>query len=246
MEITRPVEPAQVVEISGIHNQGLPFPMAVGPSHPTVRGGVFVIHVNGAKAARILKDHHDVLRILNDLKRVRHIHGARDTRQIAFDFRIQVHPIGEVFFLLLERLGLVRNRTAFNDAKPGSNGEFRAELPEWAGSRSMAFDVPICRVHGLPDTVQVWFAILCARCSIGGRLSGRRCRPPGSLPQGRYSGRQDAQCHNHGAYKPSSHLIDLPSEPKLQISLWRWYVQTKSLSTNGRSCPVRRTKRRRQ
>ena len=97
VKIAGSVEPAQVVEIGRVDNKGFTLPVAIGPSHPAVGRRVIMIHVNRSHGAGILKRHHDVLRAHHDLKGVRHIHGARHARQIAFDFRIPVQPIGEKF-----------------------------------------------------------------------------------------------------------------------------------------------------
>ena len=117
-----------------------------------------MIHVNRSHSAGVLKGHHDVLGIRNDLKWVGHIHGARHARQIAFDFRIAVHSIRKVFLLFLQRLRLIGNRAALHDAETGRNGKLRTELPEGTRRCAMPFDIPICGVHGLPDSIQFRFA----------------------------------------------------------------------------------------
>src|SRR5206468_11596002 len=71
--------------------------------------------------------------------------------------------------------------------------------------RRMALKIPICFVDGLPNPVQIGFAIRCP---------WRPVSPPG-LTSGRHRGpREDGDhddCHNHRATEPISHRIHLRS-----------------------------------
>ena len=85
------------------------------------------IHVDGTERSLELVDDLDLIRILKNLKRMRHVVGARHARPIARNFRIAevkttrivcdfgVHPVVEVLLLLRQRLGTIRKLAAFDD-----------------------------------------------------------------------------------------------------------------------------------
>ena len=104
---------------------------------------------------------------LHDLKRKRHVGGARHARQIAFHFRIQLQPVRVVFFLLLRGCRQIRNLAAFHHADAGRFRAGRTQRHDLTGLRRMALQVPVGRVHGLPDAVQIRLAVGGSRRFVG-------------------------------------------------------------------------------
>src|SRR5262249_18709787 len=132
MEISCPVKPTEVVKTFCIDNERFAFPTSVGPAHPTIgRRFRLISHINRAQRTGKFKDHHDLLCTLEYLKRIRHVHRARNAGQVAFRFWVQSHPVCKILLLFLKRLRLVWNRSTFNNAEAGSNRVSRSQLPEW-------------------------------------------------------------------------------------------------------------------
>src|SRR5262245_5144512 len=181
MEIPRPVKPAQVVKIRAIDDERFTFPATVGPPHPAIGRRLRLLHVDGAERPRKLKDHHDVIRALDDLKWVRHIHGARNAREVALDLWITGHAVGEVVLFLLQGLRFVRKRAAFDDPYARRNGIRSAKLIERTGRGAVGFDVPIGLIYSLPNPIQVGLAILRSGRPVSRRLSRARRGTTGSL-----------------------------------------------------------------
>src|SRR5262245_21911956 len=115
MEVACPVEPCLIVEACGIDDECLSLPVSVRPAHPAVCGSLFVIiHVDRANSAGVLVQDHDVFLALKDLKRLRHVSGPRNTREVAFDFWIESKTVFKVLFLLRQRVGKIRKVAAFH------------------------------------------------------------------------------------------------------------------------------------
>src|SRR5947199_9080253 len=101
-------------------------------------------------------------------------------------FRVEHQSdIGLVLFPFRRPL-LIRYLSAFVDAPAGWPSPDRAELENRRRSAALAFQVPVCRVEGLPDAAQVRLAVretpylglqlVRAECGLPGRrLSRRRC-----------------------------------------------------------------------
>src|SRR6185436_21111273 len=107
-----------------------------------------------------------VLRALNDLERHALIRRARYTRQVALDLRIEFQPVRVVLLLLLARGWQIRDLAAFDDTESGRHSSSSPELAHRTHARWMRLDVPVRRVHGLPDAVQIRFAIWRPRRTI--------------------------------------------------------------------------------
>src|SRR5262245_7139401 len=173
VKVAGSVEPSLVVEAGGVDDQRLSLPTAVGPAHPAV-GGRFrlIVQVDGADCGGILMNDHDVLCALNDLERLRHICGARNTRQVTLDLGIESETIFEVLLLLCGCFGQVWNRTSLDDTETRSNGIGSAQRKNSTRRRRVAFDVPVGFVQSLPNAAQVGFAVSGARSTIGLGLNG--------------------------------------------------------------------------
>src|SRR5436309_12729737 len=144
MEIPRPVKPGLVIETRSIDYQRFSLPVTVRPSHPTIGGRLLVlIHIDGADRARILKDHHDVLRTLNNLKRLGHIHRAGHARQVALDLRIKGQPPFKVFLLFCRSRREIWNRATFDYSQPRRNSIRGTECDDAPKSGCMSFNLPI-------------------------------------------------------------------------------------------------------
>src|SRR5205814_10361025 len=95
------------------------------------------------------------------------IDGVEAVRIVRYFYQ---HPVLEVVLLLLQRLGLVGDRTTFDDAHaarlraPGAH-----DVVVWPGIGIMRLNVPVGRVNRLPNSVQIRLAVLRA-----GALCGRR------------------------------------------------------------------------
>src|SRR5579863_1473608 len=89
MEVPRPVEPCLIVKTSDVDNERIALPMADRPAHPRIIGTLqLAIHIDGSSGTRELIGHEDVFGSLKDLKRIRHVCGARHARHITLDFGV--------------------------------------------------------------------------------------------------------------------------------------------------------------
>ena len=133
----------------------------------------------------------DGLRGLSDLKRIGHVGDARHSWQKTVRLgEIGGLAIGEVFLLLCQSRGQVRDLVALHDAQ--SRGD--AQLPR------VVLNVPGGRIQGLPDTVEIGLSIgQFARSGSRGFSGGRSLRQRGNLHQtqaGR-DGRKPDTTHSH-------------------------------------------------
>src|SRR5687767_9602987 len=89
------------------------------------------------------------------------IRGSGDPGQVTPDFRIQLRPIFPVFFAPGESLGLVRNPALDDDASAWRDGGDGPQLEAFLRRRAAALtlEIPVRRVHGLPDAAQVRLAV---------------------------------------------------------------------------------------
>src|SRR5262245_28982472 len=83
--------------------------------------------MDGSLRVRKFEDHLDFSAALNNLERMRHVHGARDTGLEAFELGIAVDPMLEIFFFASSRPGLVGNLVAFDDPDPSGSPTHRTE-----------------------------------------------------------------------------------------------------------------------
>src|SRR6478672_12653703 len=111
----------------------------------------------------------------DDLERERHVILAWDARHVALDFRVQLRPVLEVFFLLRRSRRRVRNFAAFDDSLAGGCCADGAKLEKGPGLRAVISNIPVRCAQDLPQTCEVRFA---ARHAWGLRSrSGRNLGP---------------------------------------------------------------------
>ena len=193
------IEPGLIVQAGDGDDERIAFPLAHRLPHPRIhRRGTGIGHVDVAHGARIFVREEDRLVALQDLKRERHVVGARHAGQVALDLRIGVEPALLVLLLLRGGFRQVRNLVAFDHADAAGHRADRAEREHGGrrhrhdgprpkrqrGLRVVRADVVIRGVEGLPDAVEVGLA-------VGG---ARRTR---GLPGGRF-GRPEAGSDNGG------------------------------------------------
>src|SRR5437660_8536122 len=189
MVIAGPVEPGFGALPSHIDHQGIALPTPARPAHPGWGGSfLFPIHADDPGGARKLIGHEDIrTRSLDDLKGKWHVGGAWNAGHVTLQFRIahgvpllvladiSERALFEVLFLPGERLRLIGNFAAFNDALPRRTGgictvDFRMR----SGLCVVVLQIPICRNKSLPDSVQVRMAVCHARWPVRGKLTARR------------------------------------------------------------------------
>src|SRR5438093_3583697 len=159
-EITGSVEPTLAVQSGYIHNQGVTFPVTIRCSHPRIDGSLAPLsHIDHTVGCRIFVSDSNVVLRLNDLKRVRHVGGARHSGHVAFHFRIQFHPVRKVLLLFRCRFRFIWNLTVLDDALASGDRADRTELVKRARLGTVVPDVPICGSQSLPETSEIWFAI---------------------------------------------------------------------------------------
>ena len=136
-------------------------------------------------AAQILVNDGDLVGLLDDLKRIRHVGDAGNSRKIALAFRVERRALFEVHLLLRERRRLIGDGAPFHHATPGG----------YAEARAVVFEVPRGRVEDLPDALQVRMPVPGARRRVGCRRRG--------LPHARHrrerAGRRQAEYQPHEA-----------------------------------------------
>src|SRR5262249_25284673 len=140
------------------------------------------VHADDAGGARELVRHQDVrTRALHDLKREGHVGRARHAGHVALHLGIaevvprlvaayvDLQPIVETRFLFRQRLGLIVNLAALDDALARGPGAVRTnELVVGAGLGVVILQIPVRRNHRLPDAVEVGVPVGRARRAIGG------------------------------------------------------------------------------
>ena len=132
VEIPGPIEPGPVVEMDHIDDERVPLPAAARVAHPPVdrpTGMRVPVHVDVANGVQILVEDGDLVGLLNDLKRIRHVGDARHSGKVALGLRIERRALVEVLLLLRERRRLVGDGAPFHHAVPGGHAEARADGP---------------------------------------------------------------------------------------------------------------------
>ena len=234
VEIAGPVEPGPVGEIRHVDHERIAFPAADRMSHPCHVGiRVHFAQMDDALGGRELEHHHDFVRALENLKWIRHVHGAWHTRHKTLEFGITVQPVILVLLLSRRGPGLVRNVVALDDSDPWRNPAHRSEhqhrrcenrdvrrrsalCHHRAGH--MGLKVPVRGIAGMPDSTEVGFARRTGEWRGGGLtcrsrpwcLSGRRLTSAlghGQRKKGHSGGRNNG---NRQRSESVSHLLDLP------------------------------------
>ena len=176
VKIARAIEPGLIVQTGDVHHQCVAFPMPGRPAHPAVhRRRSRIVHVDGSHRAVVFIGDQNHLAGLHDLKRKRHVGGARNARQVALHFRIQLQPVRVIFFFLLRRCRQIGNLAAFHHADARRLRAGGAQRHHLAGLRRVALQIPVGRVHGLPDAVQIRLAVGGSGRFVGLILRVRRC-----------------------------------------------------------------------
>src|SRR5262245_22753213 len=168
------IEPCLFALSRHVDDKSLTLPSSARPSHPRVGGRVLLpVHAHDTRRAGELVREQDVrARPLHDLKWERHVGGARHTGHVALHLRIaEVVPrlvaahvdaqaVVEVALLLRERLRLVGNLAAFDDALSRRAGRVRAaELGMWTRLGVVILQIPVGGHHRLPHAVQIGMAV---------------------------------------------------------------------------------------
>ena len=118
MEVAGAIEPRFGCEARNVSHECVAFPVPDRVSHIGIdRVKSDLIEMNSPFGAGVFEDHEHLHRSLNDLKLVRHVHGARHARLEAPNLRIAIQPIGEILLLSFRRPWLVRDLIAFDDAE---------------------------------------------------------------------------------------------------------------------------------
>ena len=114
-----------------VHHQRVAVPMSDRPSHPTVsRRRARVLHVNRSNRVCKLIRNHDRIRTLDDLKRLRHISGARHAWHVALDLRVGSPAIFEILIALLACAGQVGDLAALHNARTRRHRADRSLVPD--------------------------------------------------------------------------------------------------------------------
>src|SRR2546421_1313224 len=122
------------------------------------------VHVDEADHAGVLVQDGDLVGLLHDAERIRHVGETRHARQNALVLRIERLAVLEVLLLLRERLGAVGNLVPLDHATACGNTEARAVI----------LQVPGGGVQHLPDALQVGLALARAGWRVGSRGGLRR------------------------------------------------------------------------
>ena len=141
-----------------------------------------ILHIDRPNGTCKFMDDHDVLLALDDLKRKRHIGGTGHAWKITLDRRVTSQSVLVVFSSRRPRVGRVRNLvTHYNSESTRDRGKC-TQIPHHTCSRCVWFDVPVCRVQHLPDSVQIRLAIRSLRrailrclCGEGGQAGPKAC-----------------------------------------------------------------------
>src|SRR3954470_8677894 len=94
VEIAGAIEPGLIVEALGIDDEALAFPLADRLSHPRIdRWRPWILQIDVTDGARVLVSDEEGALALEDLERLRHVHRARHSGQVALDFGIALQPL---------------------------------------------------------------------------------------------------------------------------------------------------------
>ena len=179
MEVSGSVEPAPVVEPCHVDDQRVALPAADRVAHPGVVGRPLdLAQMNGASRVRKREGHLDLVRALDDLKRIGHVHRARNSGQITLQLGVAIDPVFAVLLFDLRGFDCVGNLAVAGDdpdrsgnAAGGAEREHRrgghprvgvginALLRHRTGVRVVCLQIPVGLVQRLPDAAEVWLAI---------------------------------------------------------------------------------------
>ena len=137
-----------------------------------------ILHVHRAIRVRERVNEQNVVVALHDLKRVRQIRRARNARQDSTRLRDRssANP-RDSRRACASASGRYGNLAFLHDALPCRHGADGAEPPEILElRRGVALEIPVGRVHGLPNAVQVRVAADPARRRLSVDRSGARQR----------------------------------------------------------------------
>ena len=116
--IAGPVKPRALIETRHIDHQRVAFPLAIRLPHPRIsRCRTRVFQIDIAKCPVVLIGDRQSLVALKNLERIRHVSSARHARQIAANFRIQIHAVLVVLILLRFRGRQIRNFATVNNSR---------------------------------------------------------------------------------------------------------------------------------
>ena len=150
------VEPAVGHLTSYVDDQGVAIPGAVVVTHPAVNlcFQVGTIHINNTVGTGKLVGNQSGVRRLEDLEWVGLVGCARYTRQEALGGRITCQPVTLVIVLDLTHTWFVRQHAALYYTQPGRHSQMstRSQRNQRTMSRLMRLQIPVSRIHGLPDT----------------------------------------------------------------------------------------------
>src|SRR5262245_59451964 len=144
VKVARTIEPRLIREVHDVDDQRIAIKARPRVSHEPFDGTLrmrIAVHVGKANRAQILVEKGDLVALLHDLKRVRHVRDPRDPGQKTFALRIERGAILEILLPLLERRGLVGDRAALDNAAAGRHAEARVVI----------FEIPCGCVEDLPD-----------------------------------------------------------------------------------------------
>ena len=103
------------------------------------------VQVDVADRVHVLVQDRDLVALLDDLERVRHVGDARHARHVALRLGIVRQALPEILLAQRERRRQVRNLPALDDPLPSGHAELRR----------MIFDVPDGGIERLPDALQI-------------------------------------------------------------------------------------------
>src|SRR5690606_20256451 len=180
----------------------------------------------------LVREQDHVALALHDLERIRHVRRARNARHVALGLRVRRGPAGTVLLALRERLRLVWNGSADDDALPGRDRGDRPELPEVLDRlRGVALEIPVGRVHRLPYAVQIRLAGDALGAFALLRVSGRERRD------------RDGGTAQNGEWKSVAHaLYHTPFKAlrgRKEYAYLEWGGQCASESVAGRTAARR-------
>ena len=243
MEVSRPVEPVLAVEIGDLDNECVPLPSPHRMPHVSVvRRSCGFIEMDHPRCVGKCVGHLYFVSALDDLKRVRHVHRARNARQVALELGIAVYPMLSVLPLHRRRFRLVRNlAVTFHDANRRRNAGGGAErhhgrssdlrilvrvnapLRHHSCSRAVGLQIPICFVIGLPNAIEIRFAAHGRDRPCG--CTGSSC-PPKPADSTRGNDRHDyspdrrafeAGWHDFSSSHPTGDIVTLLSQPSVTL-----------------------------
>ncbi len=184
MIVSRAIKPRTFVQSRYVHDERIALPAAHGLAHPRICGSrTGVLQVNVPKRGIILVDNRDPLVTLNNLEGIGQVRGARHPGQITLDLRIGRQAVLEVLLPLPQRRLKIWDRTALHHTEASRLCADRTECDDQSRTRCVSLQIPIRGAHGLPDSVQIWFAV--CRLRFGEPCTSVPVRQSGLQPERR-------------------------------------------------------------